>query len=47
MKNKDVSVIKHGIDHFPDQNLIEKIIAEFENLDFLLYVGSRAYYKAW
>jgi glycosyltransferase involved in cell wall biosynthesis len=47
VKNKDVSVIKHGIDHFSDQNLIEKNIAEFEDIDFILYVGSRAYYKGF
>ncbi len=47
IKEKNISVIKHGIDHFSDENCKIQSLDDFKNIDFFLYVGSRAFYKGF
>lgn len=47
LKEKNITVINHGIDHFSDQACEIKAINQLRDIDFFLYVGSRAYYKGF
>ena len=47
LEHNKISVINHGIDHFSKGNCNMKVIKEFKNVDFFLYVGSRSYYKGF